>query len=564
MRVEPTGRAGCAVIAALAASVACSGRTSKAPPVPPQGTTVTLFALAEVRGQIEPCGCTTEPLGDLARTAQLVGEARARGPVVVVDAGSLLYPRATIDPAAKPQEDLKADLLARVYKDELQAAAVGLGPTDLAAGRDQVRMPRQVANLPASAGVPLAEPTLVTVGGDTPGVCGVIDPTLVPELGATDPVVAAEAAVARLRTGGATRVIGLASMSRKDAAGLARKVAGIDVLVVATGPLAPEPKDVRATADLIGTTVLLVPANRGQVVSRLELTLRPGGGPLIDAVGPAAAADRQRELGDRIALLDAELARFADDPTADPAFVEARRHERADLAATQAALATDPRRIPAAGSYFELAQLRIGKALACDGDVVAAKQEYTRAAGVANVAAAKAAPPPPPPPPGTATYVGSEACADCHAEAVTFWKQTRHAQAWQTLVEVDKQFDFDCINCHVTGWGKPTGATMAVNEGLRDVQCETCHGPGSIHVDADDEDAKKTIALAPAPDLCATACHTPEHSDTFDRTAYLRDIIGPGHGEKARALLGDGPTGHDLRTAGLAKASATLGAGCPK
>ncbi|MBL8626370.1 MAG: hypothetical protein JNK64_33955 [Myxococcales bacterium] len=557
-------RRGVGLILPLLAVLGCSGRTSKAPPSPPAETTITVFALAEVRGQIEPCGCTTDPLGDLARTAELVTAARAQHPVVVIDAGSLLYPRATIDPQARPQEDLKADLLARVYKDELAVAAVGLGPNDLAAGPDQVRLPRQVANLPATAGVALAPPTVVTAGSEKIGVFGVIDPALVPALGASDPLAAATAAVAKLRADGATRVFALATMSKKDAVTLVRKVAGIDLVVIAAGIAAPEPKDVRASAEVVGSTIVVVPANRGQVVSRLDLTLRPGGGPLVDAIGPAAAADRQRELADRIATLDEELARFEKDPEADQAFVAAHRRERDELARTKDELGTNPRRVPATGSYFELAQLRISKALACDLDVVKAKQEYTRAAGVANVAAAKAAPPPPPPPDGTATYVGTEACADCHAEAVTFWKQTRHAQAWQTLVEVDKQFDFDCINCHVTGWGKPGGATMAANETLRDVQCETCHGPGSIHVDADDVDAKKTITLAPATDLCATECHTIEHSDTFDRTAYLRDVIGPGHGEKARAILGDGPTGHELRKAGLAKAAATLGAGCPK
>src|SRR5688572_24326572 len=73
-------------ILALAAGVACSPRSgptgdgsgsgSGGAPAP----TFTVFALAEVRGQIEPCGCTTDPLGDLSRTARLIGDTRAKGP----------------------------------------------------------------------------------------------------------------------------------------------------------------------------------------------------------------------------------------------------------------------------------------------------------------------------------------------------------------------------------------------------------------------------------------------------------------------------------------------------
>ena len=59
---------------------------------------------------------------------------------------------------------------------------------------------------------------------------------------------------------------------------------------------------------------------------------------------------------------------------------------------------------------------------------------------------------------------------------------------------------------------------------------------------------------APPPELCAGQCHTKEHSDTFQYEAYLRDIIGAGHGPAARGKLGDGPTGHSLRTAALARA----------
>ncbi len=59
---------------------------------------------------------------------------------------------------------------------------------------------------------------------------------------------------------------------------------------------------------------------------------------------------------------------------------------------------------------------------------------------------------------------------------------------------------------------------------------------------------------APAADLCRSRCHTKEHSDTFDLEPYLRDILGPGHGEARRKALGEGPTGHELRKKALAAA----------
>jgi hypothetical protein len=62
-----------------------------------------------------------------------------------------------------------------------------------------------------------------------------------------------------------------------------------------------------------------------------------------------------------------------------------------------------------------------------------------------------------------------------------------------------------------------------------------------------------------APATLCTGCHTEQHSDTFQYQAYLRDIVGPGHGAAAREKLGSGVTGHELRSAALARAK-TAGA----
>ena len=85
----------CLVVGLIAGLIACCHRDDVVPgpavAAVPTKPSFTIFALAEVRGQIGPCGCTSDPLGDIARTTQLVEDARKAGPVFVVDAGSLLY-----------------------------------------------------------------------------------------------------------------------------------------------------------------------------------------------------------------------------------------------------------------------------------------------------------------------------------------------------------------------------------------------------------------------------------------------------------------------------------------
>ncbi|WP_428267485.1 UshA-like (seleno)protein [Haliangium sp.] len=549
-------------LALVLAACSASSTSKKTPEAEPQR--FTLFVTTEMRGQIEPCGCSTNPLGDLARTVEMIDDTRRSGrAVLVVDGGSLLFSSVPVPEHLDAQERGKAELLVRTYTERLEAAAIGLGPNDLGRGVAAVTPPRHAANLSADSGIPLEPPELVDIGGVRVGVFGVVAPAALSALDITagDPAEAARTAIADLRRRGARLIVGLAHMTRREAADLARSAPGIDVLVV--GQNAPaDPTKVSPVARRVGDTYLVRPADRGQVVTRLDITVRGDSGALVDAIGEARAQVEIASADEQIERLRAELGTWRADPSADPAFVQAKEQELGELEQRRARLQKNPVQAPEDGSWFVMTQVEIKKSLACDADIQAAKAAHSRAAGKANLAAAEGKQPPPAPP-GTAGYAGAEECSYCHAEAIEFWHKTKHFQAWETLEARDKQFDYECIGCHVTGWDRPGGANLAVNEHLRDVQCEVCHGPGSLHIEADGEDSPKTVTRTPPETLCV-GCHNHEHSDTFDYAAYLRDVTGPGHGEAFRAQLGDGPTGGELRRAGLEKAGAALGEGCVK
>lgn len=551
-----------ALLTLLATLSACRGRGPVPDRDPPaQVAEVSLFFTTELAGTLEPCGCTSDPLGDLARTAALVATARAARPTVLFDGGSTLYPEASLAADRRPQAELSADLLANVLP-TLGLAAAALGPLDLATGPGGVRLPRHAVNLPASAGIPLVAPRVLTLGGARIGVFGVVDPALVPLLAATDPMAAARTAVLALRADGADLIVALAHLPRATARRLAREVAGIDLVLVGAGAAEPADRD-HVAVETAGNSFLLQPLARGQSVVRVDLALRAGAtSGLTDAIGAARAATLRADLDAKLVTRSAELAAWERQPDADREFVAARRAEVDELTRTRDELVRRPLRVPERGSWFVAEELRVTRDLPCDAAVVEQKRVRDRAVGEAN-RRAFATETPAAVPPGAAGYAGLAECGYCHAAAVEFWKTTRHAVAWETLEVREKQWDRECIGCHVTGWLEPGGATMGASDALRDVQCETCHGPAALHVEFDGKERPSSLVRATPESRCAT-CHSPEHSDTFDYRAYLRDVTGPGHGEAYRRELGDGPTGKALRAAALARAARTIGAACPR
>lgn len=79
-------------------------------------------------------------------------------------------------------------------------------------------------------------------------------------------------------------------------------------------------------------------------------------------------------------------------------------------------------------------------------------------------------------------FAGAEACKGCHAAAYATWQESRHAGAVPTLEAVGKQFDPECLACHVVGLNTEGGfISHDLTPGLAGVQCENCHGPARRH-----------------------------------------------------------------------------------
>ena len=523
------------VAIALTASVAGPGNAG------PGDKRLTLFYTAEVHGTLEPCGCTSDPLGDIARYATVVREARKQGnAVLVLDAGGLSYPESSTK-KEKATDALRAQFLASELG-KLGTFASGLAETDVGTGAEVV--PRRLAvNLGASPAV--AGSLLETAGGIKVGVFGVADPALGARLGvaAQDPVASARREVERLRGAGADLVVALAPVEKPLARRLAREAAP-DFVVHGRQVLHGQPR-----AERVGSSFVVAPADELQRVGRIDLVWR-GRGTLVDAGGPEASALRRVEIDKAIGRLDEQLANWAADKTGgDATFIAGKRAEREALVAERKGLDA-PWSPPATGSYFQNRLIPLRRALPRDQGIATAMRRLDAKVAAVNL---RTAAEPAPREPDRPYYVGDGKCVGCHKPAMALWKKTVHAKAWRTLVEGGKQHDYKCVSCHVTGYGEVGGSSLGHTDRLRDVQCETCHGPGSKHVAEEGLEDPPAVHLKTPATTC-TVCHNEQHSDTFQYEAYLRDILGAGHGAGARKLLGDGPTGHELRSAALARA----------
>lgn len=113
-------------------------------------------------------------------------------------------------------------------------------------------------------------------------------------------------------------------------------------------------------------------------------------------------------------------------------------------------------------------------------------------------------------------YVGERRCKVCHLATFKAWEKTAHAHAFETLEEKERKNPI-CMACHTTGYGAGGHGSEEMVVALINVQCESCHGPGSLYsrssVMRDRRRSEELGLVKIEPETC-TRCHN-ENSPTF-------------------------------------------------
>jgi hypothetical protein len=106
-----------------------------------------------------------------------------------------------------------------------------------------------------------------------------------------------------------------------------------------------------------------------------------------------------------------------------------------------------------------------------------------------------------------AFYVGMDKCSECHSEHVESYRSWKYSKNFRVLKMRKKDHDPDCLPCHTTGFGE-TGGFVSVEKTphMINKQCESCHGPASLHLKAPTRlEHQKTLNI---PKNICTSCHS--------------------------------------------------------
>ena len=433
-----------------------------------------MLFLSDLGAALEPCGCTSDQRGGLAHADAFADGA----PVAVGAAGPTFFDELQVEPGPGSQAVDKAYAVARILGQH--AFFIAPSRNEFAAGREELEGLLAAAHaLPVSSSVlveerPHGRPRLVSLGPTKVGVVGYSGAPRDEFIPPVDGVslarnqVSLEHEVDALRREGARFIVLLASAGRGEVLRVVERTPGLNLVVVGDAAVRGEVVRDDLPVDRLGTTVVVHPASRFQSLAVVELDDRGGE---FHERSAAEGGDAGSSFRVRIEPVVSTLARGK---ASDAILAE--YNERVD-AQNRVRYADRRPQAPAAGH---------------------------------------------------ASYVGVDVCAACHGSAAAFWKSTGHARAYPTLTDRHRAFDLDCVGCHVTGYEKPGGSTVTHVAKLENVQCEVCHGPGSLHVARGGDPG--AIVRRPEASVCAGCHHEPHVPRGWRVEDHRPRILGPGHG----------------------------------
>lgn len=113
-------------------------------------------------------------------------------------------------------------------------------------------------------------------------------------------------------------------------------------------------------------------------------------------------------------------------------------------------------------------------------------------------------------------------CKTCHGKQWNFWKTTKHAQSFQSLITKNQAKNKECLICHTLDPSQALstggGGSDTTHHDFTNVQCERCHGVGGSHP------IEGHITKAVANGICLT-CHTEERAPKwYNPTDHKPDL----------------------------------------
>lgn len=128
-------------------------------------------------------------------------------------------------------------------------------------------------------------------------------------------------------------------------------------------------------------------------------------------------------------------------------------------------------------------------------------------------------------------------CGNCHAGTQGQWAGSGHADAYQGLVGNVPSAGATCFPCHTVSengnriglTGNPGGWNVVQDSVYRNVQCESCHGPGLAHAQLADDPANLPLARVGVRDSAASCagCHSGTHHP------FVEQWAASGHADSA-------------------------------